>query len=105
MAAIGVGLLWWGYWWGLAGVSLVKGWNNNVLQMANPLSSATFTKACYTGSGVWPTGKSGDSGACGNGGGTGTTNVKKGTVAGPLRKIVGVQKNGSPGIGAGYHGA
>ena len=72
MAAIGVGLLWWSYWWGLGGVSLVKGWNNNVLQLANPVHPPTFTKACYVGSGIWPTGKSGDSGSCKSGSGGGS---------------------------------
>jgi hypothetical protein len=38
--------------------------------------------------------------------GDGTTDIKKGTVAGPLRNDVGVnKKTGAPGIGAGYHGA
>ena len=69
MAAIGVGLMWWAYWWGLGGLSLVKGWNNNVLQLANPLHPAQFTKACYVGDGIWPTGKSADSGTCKSGGG------------------------------------
>lgn len=64
MAAVGVGLVWWAYWWGISGVSLVKGWNNNVVKLANPLTVATFTTQCYTGPGVWPTGASGDSGAC-----------------------------------------
>jgi len=69
VAAIGVGLLWWSYWWGLGGTSLVKGWNNNLLQLANPLHPPAFTRACYTGPGVWPTGKSADSGTCKGGGG------------------------------------
>lgn len=74
MAAIGVGVMWFAYWFGLGGVSLVKGWNNNVLQMANPLSSAQFTRACYTGAGIWPTGDPGDSGTCGGGSGGGGSN-------------------------------
>lgn len=35
--------------------------------------------------------------------GDGTTNIKKGQLAGPLRKDIGPQPNGAPGIGANYH--
>jgi hypothetical protein len=65
MAAIGMALIWFGYWSGLSGVSMVKGWNNSPLALANPAKPATFTTACYTGSGVFPTGKESDSGSCG----------------------------------------
>lgn len=65
MAGIGIGLLWVGYWLGLSGVSLLKGWNNSPWSLANPVKLATFTTDCYVGSGIIPTGDPGDSGACG----------------------------------------
>lgn len=64
MPGIGVGLVWFSYWWGLAGVSMVKGWNNNLLQLANPIHPPKFVTLCYTGPGVWPSGDPADSGAC-----------------------------------------
>lgn len=64
MAAIGIALLWGGYWLTLSGVSLVKGWNNSPLGLANPVKLATFTKQCYVGSGIIPTGDPADSGSC-----------------------------------------
>lgn len=66
MSAIGVGLVWWSYWWGLGGYSFIQGWNNNLLALANPFKIATFTTECYTGSRVFPTGDPGDSGPCGS---------------------------------------
>jgi hypothetical protein len=73
MAAIGMGLIWFGYWAGLTGVSMIKGWNNSPLQLANPVSVATFTTKCYVGAGVFPSGKPGDSGSCGGSSAAGTT--------------------------------
>jgi hypothetical protein len=95
VTAIGGGLLWVAYWLGVSGVSMVKGWNNNPLQLANPLTVAAFTTKCYVGTGLIPTGKSGDSGACTSGSSSSTpttTNVKKGIVAGaspPIVKVAG----------------
>jgi hypothetical protein len=99
VAAIGMGLIWFGYWAGLSGVSLVKGWNNSPLGLANPVSMATFTTQCYTGSGIFPSGKSGDSGSCGGGssassGTPTTTDIKKGQVAGANPVIVAVAGRG-----------
>lgn len=65
MAAIGVGLVWFSYWWGLSGYSMIRGWNNSVLGLANPVKIATFTTKCYTGTGVFPSGDPADSGPCG----------------------------------------
>jgi hypothetical protein len=69
MAAIGMGLLWAGYWLGLSGVSMLKGWNNSPWSLANPVKPATFTTQCYTGDGIIPTGDPSDSGSCGSGSG------------------------------------
>lgn len=97
MAAIGMGLLWFGYWAGLTGVSLVKGWNNSPLGLANPVKIAEFQTACYTGPGVFPTGHKSDNGACG-GGSSGDvvtkTDLKKGQVAGVNKKIANVAGRG-----------
>ena len=68
MTGIGVGLLWFAYWWGLSGYSLLRGYNNNPLQLANPVKLVTFTTQCYTGDGIFPSGDPGDSGSCGGGG-------------------------------------
>jgi len=65
MAGIGVGLLWFSYWWGLSGFSLIKGYNNNPLRLANPVRLATWTTRCYTGTGIFPSGDPADSGTCG----------------------------------------
>lgn len=64
MTAIGVGMLWLSWWLGLSGYSMIRGFNNSPLQMANPVNVPKFTTQCYTGSGVWPTGDPNDSGTC-----------------------------------------
>jgi hypothetical protein len=69
MAAIGMGLLWGGYWLALSGISMVKGWNNSPWSLANPVKPAVWTTQCYTGQGVIPTGAASDSGSCGASGG------------------------------------
>jgi hypothetical protein len=97
MAAIGMGLLWAGYWLGVSGVSILKGWNNSPWGLANPVKVATWTTACYVGDGILPTGDPGDSGACPNGSSSGTpttTDIATGTVAGANPVIVKVAGRG-----------
>jgi hypothetical protein len=62
-----MGLLWAGYWLGLSGISMIKGWNNNPFQLANPVKIPNWTTKCYTGPGIFPSGDPGDSGDCGSG--------------------------------------
>lgn len=77
MAAIGMGLLWGAYWATLTGVSLVKGYNNSPMGLANPVKVAQFNTACYTGGGIFPTGDPGDNGACGGGAGISAAGLQK----------------------------
>lgn len=97
MTAIGMGLLWAGYWLGLSGVSIVKGWNNNPWQLANPLAQVQWSTACYTGTGILPSGNSADSGPCSSSSGSSTptqTNYAAGQVAGVNPTIANVAGRG-----------
>ena len=98
MAAIGVGLVWWSYWWGLSGFSLIKGWNNNPWKMANPLKIATFTTRCYTGTAIFPSGEPGDSGSCGKSAGGFSPDVIVPKIGSPghLHCPPGTVRQGSP---------
>jgi hypothetical protein len=96
VAAIGMGLLWGGYWLALSGISMIKGWNNSPWSLANPVKPAVWTTQCYTGPGVIPTGAASDSGPCGGSSGTTptTTDIATGQVAGANQTIVNVAGRG-----------
>ena len=54
MVAIGFGLTLLGYWLGLSGFSLVKGYDNRPIDLINPFFHGTWSTTLYTGPSVFP---------------------------------------------------
>jgi hypothetical protein len=54
MAALGFALLWAGYTAGLYGYSLLRGYENTLGGMVNPIKQAAWSTTIYTGTGIFP---------------------------------------------------
>jgi hypothetical protein len=59
MAAVGMGLLWLAYTGGLYGYSLIRGYDNTLAGLCNPVKPAAWSTTIYSGSSVIPGGSSG----------------------------------------------
>jgi hypothetical protein len=97
MVAIGFLVVLGAYGLGLSGYSLIRGYNNQLGSLWNPVKTATWTTQCYTGTGVLPSGNPADSGSCGGAAASTTpttTNLSTGTVAGANPKLVVVAGRG-----------
>jgi len=54
MAAIGMSLLWVSYTAGLYGYSLVRGYDNTLASLVNPVRTGKWSTTVYTGTGIFP---------------------------------------------------
>jgi hypothetical protein len=71
MVAVGFLVVLGAYGVGLSGYSLIRGYNNALGSLWNPVKPAKWTTQCYTGTAVLPSGSSADSGPCGSGSNSG----------------------------------
>ena len=67
MVAIGFGLAVLGYWLGVAGFSLVKGYDNRPLDLINPFFHGQWSTSLYKGTAIFPGGAASTSQASGAG--------------------------------------